>query len=75
MGGCYTNEGIQESVKYIEEKRLFFEKENLKVLYRFANSPDEDLMYVINAKHYASTGGGYGKILGDVVKSFGGNSY
>ena len=75
MAGCHINEGIQESVKYIEEKRLLFEKENLKVLYRFASSPDEDLLFVSNAKHYSSTGGRYGKLLGHIVKSFGGNVF
>ena len=41
--------------------------------YRLGNSPDNDLCYVINAKHFITTGGGYGYFLGNMVKMNGGN--
>ena len=71
LAGCHTPECMDESWEYLENKKIFLEKNNIDVLYRLGNSPDEDILYVSDAKYFATTGGGYGTLLGELVESFG----
>ena len=71
MGGCHIPECYEESWKYLESKKQFFESKGFEVIYRLGNSPDEDILFASNAKYYSTTGGGYGKLLGEIVESYG----
>jgi peptidase E len=59
---------IKESTEYIEDRKKFLMKSGLKVNLRTGRSPDEDILYVTNAKHFISTGGNYGRLLNIIKK-------
>ena len=48
-------------------------KNNIKVLFHLGNTPDNDLLFCRKAKHFITTGGGYGYFLGNIIKLNGGN--
>ena len=73
IAGTHFNECLQESVYYLETIKDTLEKANIDVEYRVGNSPDEDLAFCRYAKHFITTGGGYGYFLGKIVELNGGN--
>jgi hypothetical protein len=73
IAGTHFKECLTESVKYLETIKDTLQKKNLNVSYRVGNSPDEDLAYCRHAKHFITTGGGYGYFLGKIVELNGGN--
>jgi len=68
--GSHTNTCLKESNDYISTV-----KKNLdcNVVEVNKNTADQDLMFCINAKHFITTGGGYGLLLGELVEKNGGN--
>ena len=74
LAGTHKKECVEQSAEYIKDRVTFLkEQTGVNISYRLGNSPDEDLCYVINAKHFISTGGGYGYFLGSIVQMNGGN--
>jgi hypothetical protein len=73
IAGTHFKECLKESVEYLEKIKNDLEMNNLNVEYRIGNSPDEDLAFCKNAKHFITTGGGYGYFLGKIVELNGGN--
>ena len=47
-------------------------KLNIPVTFYLGKNPDEDLIFGIKAKYYISTGGGYGKLIKNLVRNNGG---
>jgi len=75
MGGAHMPECLEKSWEYLESKKLFFENNNIKTMYRLACSPDEDIVYCSKAKHFATTGGQYGKLLSEIIEGYGGKVF
>ena len=72
IAGTHFKECLEESVNYLESIKQTLEKLNINVVYRVGNSPDEDLAFCRYAKHFITTGGGYGYFLGNIVELNGG---
>ena len=53
---------------------MFLENNGTNVILRIGQSPDEDILYVSNFKHFIGTGGGYSLLLSKIVKDRGGNT-
>jgi len=70
IAGTHTTECLDESAKYIEDRKNFFEREipGIKVEYRLGQSPDDDLILVYYVKHFISTGGGFGRLIKELKK-------
>ena len=68
LAGAHKNMCIKESIEYIDDRKNFLMKSGLKVNLRTGQSPDEDILYVSNAKHFMSTGGNYGRLLNIIKK-------
>jgi hypothetical protein len=68
LASSHKNKCINESIEYIDDRKNFLMKSGLKVNLRTGKSPDEDILYVTNAKHFISTGGNYGKLLNTIKK-------
>jgi hypothetical protein len=71
IAGTHFKECLDQSAGYILEiaNKLY---QIVKVDYRIGNSPDDDLIFSRNAKHFITTGGGYGYFLGKIVELNGG---
>ena len=68
LSGTHFNECLEESEKYILDREKFIkEKTDLVVDYRLGQSPDDDIILISKAKHFISTGGGYGKLLESLI--------
>ena len=66
-----TKECLNESINYINIiKKLLNEYKIIEIV---KNTPDQDLMFCINTKHFITTGGGYGLIIGELIEKNGGN--
>jgi len=72
ISGTHFDECLKESAYYLKTIKDTLEK-HVNVVYRVGNSPDEDLAFVRHAKHFITTGGGYGYFLGKIVELNGGN--
>ena len=70
--GSHTPKCLLESSDFIMDKVNMFKKNNKYVFLRIGNSPDEDILWAQHAKNFASTGGGYGRLIGQCVKENGG---
>lgn len=70
--GSHTPECLLESSDFIMDKINMFKKNDKYVFLRIGNSPDEDILWAKHAKNFASTGGGYGRLIGECVKKNGG---
>ncbi len=70
--GSHTPECLLESSDFIMDKINMFKKNDKYVFLRIGNSPDEDILWAKHAKNFASTGGGYGRLIGKCVKKNGG---
>ena len=75
LAGAHMPECLEDSWEYLESKRTFLESKDIKTVYRLACSPDEDILYSCKAKYFASTGGGYGRLLGEIIESYGGKVF
>ena len=71
MYGSHTGTCLKESDRYISEIKKMLK--DCKVIEINKNTADQDLMFSLNAKHFITTGGGYGLLLGEIVKKNGGN--
>ena len=68
--GSHTNTCIKESNEYISSIKDIL---NCKIIEVNKNTADQDLMFCINTKHFITTGGGYGLLIGELVQKNGGN--
>lgn len=68
MYGSHTGDCTQESEEYI---RSIKEMLRCKVV-DVNNTADQDLIFCTGAKHFITTGGGYGLLLGELVEKNGG---
>jgi len=68
--GSHTNTCLKESYEYIATIK---KKMDCNVVEVNKNTADQDLMFCINAKHFITTGGGYGLLIGELVQKNGGN--
>jgi hypothetical protein len=75
IAGTHFKDCLEDSANYLESCKKFLENKNsfLKIKYKVGMSPDETLVFCKNAKHFITTGGGYGFFLGKIVKMNGGN--
>jgi hypothetical protein len=73
IAGAHFKQCLGISARYLLNRKKFLEnKLNIPVTFYLGRSPDEDLVFGINAKYYISTGGGYGKLIGELVENNGG---
>ena len=70
--GSHSPECLLESSDFIMDRVNMFKKNDKYVFLRIGNSPDEDILWAQHAKNFATTGGGYGKLIGKCVKKNGG---
>jgi hypothetical protein len=73
LAGSHFKECLDESARYLENRRIFLNNNGIEVIYRLGNTPDEDLIFASKANHFITTGGGYGFFIGNIVKQNGGN--
>jgi hypothetical protein len=74
ISGSHTFDCLGISARYLLNRKKYIENNtnNTTVQLSLGKSPDEDLIFANKAKYFISTGGGYGKILGELVKYNGG---
>jgi hypothetical protein len=60
---------LKKSNEYLEKISNIFKNEGYKVIIKFnKNTADEDFIYLSNAKYFVPTGGGFSKIIMEIVK-------
>ena len=73
IAGAHYKQCLGVSARYLLNRKKFLEKLlNIPVMFYLGKNPDEDLIFGSKSKYYISTGGGYGKLIGDLVKNNGG---
>jgi hypothetical protein len=75
LAGAHMPECLEKSWKYLQSKRKFLEENDIKVNYRLACSPDEDILFSVKAKYFATSGGQYGKLLSELIQEYGGKVF
>ena len=73
IAGAHYKECLGVSARYLLNRKKFLEKKlNIPVTFYLGKNPDEDLIFGSKTRYYISTGGGYGKLIGDLVNNNGG---
>ena len=65
IAGSHQPHCLDESSKYLNDIFNFLKNTvpGIKVIFKVGASPDEDIIFASTAKHFKSTGGGYGKLI------------
>ena len=63
IAGTHFKECLKESADYINDRTTFLQSNGLNVSHHLGKSPDDDLIFCQNAKHFITTGGGYGNLI------------
>jgi len=68
-GGCVCDKNIKGK-EYVEKIKKFFENNGFKVEYDEKNNlnPDDDFVYMCNAKYFIKSGGGFSRLIGQMVE-------
>jgi hypothetical protein len=67
IAGIHRYMCIEKSAVYIQDRSDYLKKlTGVKIEYRLGGSPDEDIILACSAKHFISTGGGYGDLLNNI---------
>ena len=69
IAGSHKKDCLSESMDYLSDRKQFFEKNGKNVFYRLGQPPDDDFIYCLNAKHFISTGGGFGNLISEIKKN------
>ena len=64
-----------KSEEYIEKLKQFFESKGYNVKKRTNGDADKDFIYMCNAKHFIPSGGGFSKLIANIVKLKNNNVY
>jgi len=77
VGGCHRFfKNYKKSEIYIDKVEKIFKAKGFSVERRFGNSPDEDFIYMSNAKYFVKSGiSGFSNICAEMVKKNGGTVY
>ena len=68
VSGYHTNEDHTRSEVYLEKIKQFIEKNNFEVTMRINNNPDDDFVFMSNSKIFMKSGGGFSKLVSEMVK-------
>ena len=68
IAGSHQPHCLEESSKYLNDIFNFLKNTvpGLNVIFKLGASPDEDIIFASTAKHFKSTGGGYGKLIDQI---------
>lgn len=75
ISGAHTKDCLKMSEDYLKDIKRFLEKNGFNVIFRLGQSPDEDIIFCYKFKYYASTNGGYGRLIKQMVEMRGGNVF
>jgi hypothetical protein len=76
-GSHYDYDNYDNSYKYINQVENIFKDKGFNVKKRLGNNPDSDLIYMSNANYFVSsgTGGGFTRIISEIVNRNSGTVY
>ena len=68
LSGSHYEVCSNESAKYLEDSKQFLlKKTGVDIEYRLGQSPDDDILFCAGAKHFITTGGGYGELIKELL--------
>jgi hypothetical protein len=70
--GFHTKGPYTKSYEYINKVKSFFEKNGFQVSIRIDNNPDDDFLLMCNAKYFTPSGGGFSRVIKNIVQRRGG---
>jgi len=73
IAGSHTSLCLDKSAQYVLNRIRFLKEKGFTVVYEPGKQPDEDLVIAANSKNFISTGGNYGKLMSEIVRTNGGN--
>ena len=68
VGGYHKELKQTKSEEYVAKIKLFFEKHNYEVITRINEDPDEDFIFMSHASYFVQSGGGFSKLISEMVK-------
>ena len=70
LAGAHLNKCLIESAHYIINRSNFIINNipEIKIEYILGQSPDDDLIFCSDCKHFISTGGGYGNLIKEIIQ-------
>jgi hypothetical protein len=75
VAGSHFDIPIHKSSIYIASILKFFQNNGFDVELRLGKPPDDDFVYMCNAKFFIPSGGGYSNLVKNIVEKFGNTVY
>jgi hypothetical protein len=69
VGGFHIDGDHSKSLEYVKHIKNFFESHNYMVTERIDHDPDEDFIFMSNSTYFVQSGGGFSKLIADLVKN------
>tara|TARA_B100000900_G_scaffold405073_1_gene414189 strand:+ start:1148 stop:1636 length:489 start_codon:yes stop_codon:yes gene_type:complete len=66
--GYHIDSDHSKSEEYIEKLKQFFESNNFNVSKRKNQNADDDFIYMCNSRYFVQSGGGFSKIIANIVR-------
>lgn len=68
VGGFHYKRDHTKSLEYVDKLSHFFQSKSFTVETRINKDPDDDFIFMCNAKNFIQSGGGYSNLIGKIVK-------
>lgn len=75
VAGAHVPDPLPQSQCYLERVAKTLENNGYEVTMRLAGHPDDDLIYMSNARHFSPSNGGFSRIVTKLVEMNGGSVY
>ena len=72
IGGFHKDNNHLKSLEYISKIKNFFDSQGFYCTIRINQDPDEDFLIMSNSKFFIPSGGGFSRVIKNIVKMKGG---
>tara|TARA_B100000787_G_C16197409_1_gene301963 strand:+ start:220 stop:465 length:246 start_codon:yes stop_codon:yes gene_type:complete len=73
VAGAHVPDPLPKSQHYLQCVVESLEEREFKVILRVAKHPDDDLVFMSNAKHFSPSAGGFSRVITELVRMNAGN--
>lgn len=72
IGGFHKKGNHEKSMKYVDSIKSYFEENGFKCATRINQNADDDFIIMANSKYFVPSGGGFSRVIKQIVKMKGG---
>ena len=66
--GFHETKSVRKSLDYVNRVQEAFEENDFQTSIRLNENPDEDFIFMCNSRYFVQSGGGFSKIIAELIK-------